>query len=441
MGEVALVAGASVLGRGPATEDDTIPRVAFMRQRPGEQLPQPPLGGSRISRKQLELRPVDDGRIEIVSTGRVPLLVKGVEVKRCTVRAGDVVTLKNALVLVVTKRPPKLAAPTHALSSSFAFGAADPFGIVGESPSVWALRESLAFAAASEQHVLIQGPSGSGKELAARTIHGLSKRADKPIVTRNAATFPEGLVDAELFGNTKNYPNSGSPERAGLIGEADGSILFLDEIGELPPPMQAHLLRVLDVGGEYQRLGESRVRRSDFRLVAATNRELSSLKHDFAARLTVRVATPPLGDRREDIPLLVRRILALRSRDVPELEPKFFERSPKGVLEPRIEPSLIEGLLQHGYTHHLRELERLVWLAISTSRDGYLARTPEVEAELEIESGQEGEPDAAAIRAALADQKGSVTRAAKQLGLKNRFALYRLMKEHKIEADDADADE
>lgn len=438
VGEIALLGGSSILGRGPASEDDTVPRLAFVRQRPGLQESRPPLGGSRISRRQLELRPIDDDAIEVVSSGRVPLLVRGVEVKRCTVRPGDVLTLKNALVLVVTKRPPKLAARSQSLDLSFPFGTADAFGMVGESPSAWALREALAFAAASDQHALVQGPSGSGKELAARAVHGLSKRASKPIVTRNAATFPEGLVDAELFGNAKNYPNSGSPERAGIIGESDGSTLFLDEIGELPPAMQAHLLRVLDVGGEYQRLGDSRVRRSDFRLVAATNRELASLKHDFAARLTVRVTTTPLTERREDIPLLVRRILSLRSHEVADVETRFFEPSPRGTLEPRIEPALIEGLLQHAYTHHLRELERLVWLAISTSRDGYLARTPDVEAELRIAKSDDGAPDATAIRTALAEQGGSVTRAAKQLGLKNRFALYRLMKEHKIEGETED---
>jgi two-component system nitrogen regulation response regulator GlnG/two-component system response regulator HydG len=144
------------------------------------------------------------------------------------------------------------------------------------------------------------------------------------------------------------------------------------------------------------------------------------------------VTTPSLNERREDIPLLVRRILALRAREVPDLESRFFEPGPQGKLEPRIEPALIEGLLQHDYTHHLRELERLVWLAISTSRDGYLARTREVEAQLRLPS-DDGELTPDAIRAALAEQGGSVTKAAKRLGLKNRFALYRLMKEHKIE--------
>ncbi len=440
VGEVALLHGASVLGRGPATEDDVLRRLSFVRQRPGHNEARPPLGGSRISRQQLELRPLDDGTLEVTCVGRIPLVVRGAEVKKAVVRPGDTIALKNALLLYVTTRPPKLPTSNGTVGTGFTFGEADAFGVVGESPTAWRLRESLAIAAASPQHVLVQGPSGSGKELAARTIHGLSGRGQKPIVARNAATFPEGLVDAELFGNAKNYPNSGSPERAGLVGEADGSVLFLDEIGELPPAMQAHLLRVLDTGGEYQRLGESKGRRSDFRLIAATNRDLDSLKHDFAARLTVRVTTPELGDRREDIPLLVRALLFRRAKEVPDLERRFFEPDANGKLQPRMEPSLVEGLVLHAYTHHLRELERLVWLAVSSSRDAYLARTAEVAAQLRIASTDDGEPDEGAIRSALAECEGNVTSAAKRLGLKNRFALYRLMKRHGIEGSDAPGD-
>jgi two-component system nitrogen regulation response regulator GlnG/two-component system response regulator HydG len=440
VGEIALVHRDSILGRGPETEADTSPRLTFVRQRPGHNEARAPLGGSRISRQQLKVRSLDDGSLEVVSVGRIPLIVRGVEVKKSIVRPGDTITLKNALVLFVTTRPPKLPGSNGTVSMAFAFGAPDAFGVVGESAVAWRLREQLAFAAASPQHVLVQGPSGSGKELAARAIHGLSSRASKPIVARNAATFPEGLVDAELFGNAKNYPNSGSAERAGLIGEADGSVLFLDEIGELPPAMQAHLLRVLDSGSEYQRLGESKGRRSDFRLIAATNRDLDSLKQDFAARLTVRVTTPELADRREDIPLLIRALLVRRADEVAELRTRFFESDESGQLQPRLEPALVEGLVLHSYTHHLRELERLVWLAVSTSRDAYLARTPEVEAQLRITTSDDGEPTEGAVRAALAECENNVTNAAKRLGLKNRFALYRLMKRYGIEGGESTDD-
>src|SRR5262249_49824490 len=156
--------------------------------------------------------------------------------------------------------------------------------------------------AARAGHVLLVGPSGCGKELAAQAIHARSTRASRKLVSRNAATLPPGLIDAELFGNVANYPNAGMAERPGLIGEADGSTLFLDEIGELPETLQAHLLRVLDEGGEYQRLGDARRRKSDLRLVAATNRSIDELKPDLAARLPLRVALHGLDERPEDIP-------------------------------------------------------------------------------------------------------------------------------------------
>src|SRR5262249_66785 len=161
-------------------------------------------------------------------------------------------------------------------------------------PLAWALRDTVAFAARAEGHVLVRGESGSGKELCATAIHRLSTRGERALVARNAATFPAGLVDAELFGNAKNHPNPGTAEREGegLVGEGDGGTLFLDEIGELPAALQAHLLRVLDRNGEYQRLGESRVRRADLRVVAATNRGVAELKHDFAARFTLAVEIP-----------------------------------------------------------------------------------------------------------------------------------------------------
>ncbi len=442
VGEVALVTGPMVLGRGPAQPEDKGARAMFVRQRPGETSQGAPLTSSRISRVQLRITPTDGG-IEVASVGKLAMLVRGGEVKKATLVPGDVLVLKNALVLLVVSRPTSFEPLRAKAPEKFSFGRADAYGVVGESVAAWRLRDSLGFAAGSPHHVLVQGPSGAGKELAARAIHGLSPRAGKPLVARNAATFPEGLVDAELFGTAKNYPNAGSPERAGLVGEADGSTLFLDEIGELPPQLQAHLLRVLDKDGEYQRLGESRVRKSDIRLVAATNRALDSLKHDFAARLAVRVAIPGLEERREDIPLLVRHVLDRLAREMPDADARFFEDK-DGARVPRIEPSLIEGLLLHRYTHHLRELDRLVWTAVSSSREGFLARTPEVEAELRIEAPRapgDAEIDEASIRSALEAAENNVTRAAKALGLKNRFALYRVMKRYGIAVGNEGAEE
>lgn len=432
IGQSAVVCDGAVLGRGAAQPDDGGPRLVFHERRPGSARPQGPLAAPRLSRVQLKFKTKAEGVLEVRSVGRCPMSIRGEELESAELEDGDVLVLRNALVLFVARRRAHM--PLRAKAGSFAFGSADPFGVVGESTAAWQLRDEIAIAARSPHHVLIRGPSGAGKELAARSLHGLSHRAEKPLVARNSATFPAGLVDAELFGNAKNYPHSGSPERPGLVGEADGTSMFLDEIGELPEELQARLLRVLDRDGEYQRLGESKVRHSDMRVIAATNRPLDALKHDVLARFGARIEIPPLADRREDIPLLARHVLARFEREAPEVAGKFFEKR-DGQSFARIDPRLIEALLRHEFTLQLRELERLLWLAISSSREDFIALTPELSAELKVAEPSreaEREPSADEIREALG--KYGVSEAAKKLGVKSRYALYRLMKRHGIAA-------
>ena len=422
IGQVVPIEGEAMLGRGG---------MEFSQVRPGESRPAGPLRSGRISRQQLRLDG-SGGSIQVENVGKCPLLFNGAQVQRALAKDGDVLVLKNALVLLAVERPRALQPLQAAAKPSFPFAQADAHGVVGESAAAWHLRDQLALAAASGHHVLLQGESGSGKELAARALHALSPRAKKPFIARNAATFPEGLVDAELFGSAKNYPNPGMAERPGLVGEADGGTLFLDEIGELPAAMQAHLLRLLDRGGEYQRLGESRMRTADLRVVAATNRPIDALKHDFAARFAARLRVPGLSERREDIPLLCRALLARLMEANPPLRRKFT--APAG--EVRMEPALVEALLSRPFTLHLRELERLLWTAASSSRGDYLELTAEVRAELgaaPAAASDAGDVGADQVRAALQSANGSVTAAARALGLKNRFVLYRLMKRHGIE--------
>jgi two-component system nitrogen regulation response regulator GlnG/two-component system response regulator HydG len=392
----------------------------------------------RISRTHLELSPLPDGAIDVRAVGTCPLLLGGQAVKRGVVRPGEPVTLLAALVLlVVPPRPIVQRLPTEP-DTRFPFGAADAHGIIGESPAAWALRSSLAFAGQSAHHVLVLGESGVGKELAARAIHALSAQRAGPFVARNAATFPESLIDAELFGCAKGYPNAGSPERRGLFGEADGGTLFLDEIGELPPALQVHLLRVLDGDGEYQRLGEGRTRRASFRLIAATNRPIEALKHDFAARFKVRVEVPGLDRRREDIPLLLRHLLQAEARKSPDAARRFFEHRGGMIAEARIDPMVIEALLRHRFTLHMRELQQLMLISIATSPDNYLTMTPELREELEIDQAAKAAPQARRARdpdtvgceellAVLAASGGNKSEAARRLGLSDRFALRRLM--------------
>jgi DNA-binding NtrC family response regulator len=431
VGHAAALCTDAWLGRGEPEAGEGA-RLRFAATRPAGDAPRW-LEASRLARQQLRFSEVSPDGALVESVGRCPMSVNGSPVTSARVQPGDAITLRNAIVLLVTKRALASDVRRHA-SSEFPFGGADAHGLVGESAAAWGLRESLAFAGRSREHVLLLGESGSGKELSARAIHALSARAARAMVSRNAATLPDALVDAELFGNAKNYPNPGMAERGGLLGEAHASTLFLDEVGELPAAAQAHLLRVMDQG-DYQRLGEATQRRSDFRLIAATNREPSALKHDFAARFPLRVRLPGLNERLEDVPLLVQSILRGLCQASAGLVDRFFERRQGHVAEPRVEPELVEWLLRHRYTTHVRELARLLWVAISTSPDDFIAATPEFLRE--VAANPEllvPEPDRAAIENALTSARGNVTKAARVLGLRNRYVLYRLMKKVGLES-------
>jgi DNA-binding NtrC family response regulator len=444
-GEVALIDGEQILGRGGGRLEDALPRAQFLRQRPGGATLTGPLDSLRVSRAQLHLAPHDDALV-VESIGRCPLLVNGERVTRAEVKPGDTVQLEHELVFLVARRPERMPElRSLRLDADLPFGAADRFGLVGETPAAWALRDQLAFAARADGHVLVRGESGTGKELCATAIHGLSARGDQPLVARNAATFPAGLVDAELFGNARNYPNPGTAERDGLIGEADGTTLFLDEIGELPAALQAHLLRVLDRKGEYQRLGESRLRHADLRVVAATNRAVTELKHDFAARFLLQVEVPPLSSRAADVPLLMRYLLARIAAGNDEVRRRFCE-SRGNAVEPRVAPALIDRLLRHRFPTNTRGLAQVLWQAVADSRGDTVELTAGVAQHLAQAApghAATAEIGRAQIEAALSAAHGNVTRAARALGFKNRFALYRVMKKLGVDAggDGGDATE
>jgi transcriptional regulator with AAA-type ATPase domain len=439
IGEVVPISRASSLGRGGPLPDDPAPRTTLHRMRPGTTVAGPPIASARIGRQQLVIEPRGEDEIYVRSIGPARVRVGGRVVTESVARSGEVVEIHNAAVFLVGTRPAELPPLSSELPLEFGYGAPDPFGMIGESEAAWKLREAIAFAASTSRHVLILGESGAGKELAARAIHGLSVRRDRTFIARNAATMPDSLLDAELFGNVKNYPNSGMAERPGLIGEADSSTLFLDEIGDLPEKSQVHLLRVLDDDGEYHRLGDSQARRSSFRLVAATNRPVDMLKHDFLARFTHRIVLPGLPERRDDLPLMLAEILRRTARQNPAIAQRFFEVRKGELAEPRLAPDFVVRLLRHPFTHHVRELERLVWLALGTAEADYIGVTPDVERELEQSAEADVDVDALVldretIARAFADSGRSPTKAAKALGLKNRYVLLRLLKKHGLSA-------
>jgi DNA-binding NtrC family response regulator len=361
--------------------------------------------------------------------------VQGIATKNALVRPGDTLTLQDQLLFYCTEGPMLLRdGASYPRDRLPAFGDPDPDGIVGESPTAWWLRDQIAFAATRAGHVLLLGGSGTGKELVANAIHKMSARGSKQLIARNAATFPEGLIDAELFGNLKDYPNPGTPARPGLIGAADGSTLFLDEIGELPGELQAHLLRVLDAKGEYQRLGEVASRNSDLRLIAATNRSLDQLKPDLVARFKLQIRLPDLNERREDIPFLARHLLrrgASEERDIS----RFFENSDPQSGEPRMSLELLRALLQHQYTNNVRELDSLLWKSVAASKGEQLRLTEDLRHMLRIAAPSSGgEPPAAGIPTrdqvaeSLQRNQGVRERVWRDLRLKNRHVLNRLIK-------------
>jgi DNA-binding NtrC family response regulator len=443
-GEVALFepdAGARILGRGEPGSGSGGERVVFHRQRPGRLDRTPPLSSPGISREQLRIR-LEQGQLRVQRIGRCPMELWGEALESCMLKPGDTLLLRGQLLLLCTQRPWQMPPLRSAsLASAPPFGAPDSHGIVGESPAAWHLRDRIAWTASADEHTLLLGGSGSGKELCARAIHALSSRATGPFVARNAATIPSSLIDAELFGNVKGYPNPGMPERPGLVGAAHKGTLFLDEIGELPQELQANLLRVLDEGGEYHALGASSAKRSNLRLIGATNRDPSVLKHDLAARLVVRLDVPGLDERRDDIPLLARHLLARASEKSPEAMRRFLPSA-----GPRLEASLVEHLLSHRFVTHIRELNALLWRAMSTSTGDAIAWNDASPSREPPPSSSDGasepsaaasppeapEPSAEEVRASLEQHQGNVTRAAQALGLSSRYVLYRLMKRYGI---------
>ncbi len=213
VGEIAFMDGTGPWWAGRTCDD--LDQIGFARQRPRALTHTGGLSGASLSRRQLRFDRANRGFV-VQNEGKARLRVNGIDCGGGAIEPGDVLELCGHYLLVFTERPASVAEP--APWPAFAFGEADAHGIVGESPAAWKLRAEIAFAARSTPHVLVRGPSGTGKELCAAAIHALSPRARGPLVTRSAATFPPGLLDAELFGNMRNYPNPGMPERPGLVG-------------------------------------------------------------------------------------------------------------------------------------------------------------------------------------------------------------------------------
>jgi DNA-binding NtrC family response regulator/tetratricopeptide (TPR) repeat protein len=311
-------------------------------------------------------------------------------------------------------------------------------GLLGATPVMLELRRAIERAAAAPFAVLIEGESGSGKELVARAIHRLGPRRDRTFSTLNCAALPDDLVEAELFGHARGSFTGAVSDRPGVFEEAHGGTLFLDEIGELSLRAQAKVLRVIQEG-ELRRIGENASRRVDVRMVAATNRQLRQevdagrFRLDLLYRLdVVRVTLPPLRERREDIALLAEHV--------------WREATQRVGSRATLSTSTVAALARYDWPGNVRELQNvLAALAVRSPKRGVVPATALPPAFGERRDRESWRLDDARrifeerfVRAALVRTGGHRSRAAEELGV-SRQGLTKLMTRLGITSDEPPA--
>jgi DNA-binding NtrC family response regulator len=288
--------------------------------------------------------------------------------------------------------------------------------------------ETITRIAPSDANVLVTGEHGTGKEVVARTIHALSLRASRPMIAVNTGGLAEGVFESELFGHVKGAFTDARTDRIGRFELADGGTIFLDEIGNVPMRQQAKLLRVIE-SGEIERVGSSRSKTVDVRLVSATNIDLQTasrngeFREDLLFRLnTVEIHLPALRERREDIPVLAMHFLVnYASR---------YRRQVQGF-----DPAALQALLQYSWPGNVRELEHTMERAVLMCRTEQIQPAdlgiglPPRQGSQNLEELSLESVESILIRKALQRFKGNVSQAAEALGL-SRGALYRRMEKY-----------
>jgi formate hydrogenlyase transcriptional activator len=301
--------------------------------------------------------------------------------------------------------------------------------IIGNSPALEAVLEQVERVAPTGSTVLIQGETGTGKELIAQAIHNLSSRCGRSFVRLNCAAIPLDLLESELFGHEKGAFTGAIAQKIGRFELADKGTLFLDEVGDIPSALQPKLLRVLQEQ-EFERLGSTRTHRVDVRLVAATNRDLTQMANrgefrtDLYYRLNVfPLLLPPLRERREDIPALVTHFVEILGRRMGrEIE--------------HISPETMSALSSYQWPGNIRELQNLIERAVILSNDGVLpnplpAAEPEQRPAISLGATTLSDSERTLILGTLEGVGwviGGPKGAAAKLGLKRTTLIHKMMK-------------
>jgi DNA-binding NtrC family response regulator len=292
----------------------------------------------------------------------------------------------------------------------------------GVSPSIETLRTSAKRAARSDLPVLIEGPTGAGKDVVARVVHQLSTRGRKPFVALNCGALPAPLFESELFGHARGAFTGAATERRGLAVSAEGGTLFLDEIAELPLEGQAKLLRFLQ-SHEVRPVGGDHVRHVNVRVLAATNRRLEAavarreFREDLYYRIAVtRVTVPPLRDRYGDVAVLAKHMVA-------EFSARF------GVSAPMIRPEALMQLEAYAWPGNVRELENVVARTLM-NLDGETISTFDI-----WSATTEASPAVSRLRDLLTAHRGNLAEVARQLGV-SRPTLYKHLRRYALRPSD-----